>query len=274
MLRIAERIYHSKRIALLCLLVLAIHRPLFGDEQIRQVQEELRKRNLYFGDVDGRLSPDVANALKRYQARKGFAVTGTVDDVTATSLSIGTITVARSTETLPDVPVLKSDTARALEEAERAQLAKAAEESADLASTPVPPPPAEEPPPAQNLTPDRINQLVQQYLRDSESDDIAAQTRYFAYPVEYFVHGLKGQSFVEKDVTNYIKRWPERKYTLTKPVTFAASGADETVVQFQIAFSVRNKNHRATGRTNNTWTLRPEGDDLKIVSIHEERLRE
>ena len=59
-----------------------------ADETVRQVQEELRKRNLYFGNIDGKTSAVLSDALKRYQARKGFAVTGKVDSDTATSLHV------------------------------------------------------------------------------------------------------------------------------------------------------------------------------------------
>ena len=37
-----------------------------ADETVRQVQEELRKRNLYFGNIDGQTSPVLVDALKRY----------------------------------------------------------------------------------------------------------------------------------------------------------------------------------------------------------------
>lgn len=259
----------------LCLLLVVSTPPVFGDEQIREVQEELRKRNLYFGDVDGKTSPDLANALKRYQARKGFPVTGAVDETTATSLNVTAATMSAKEATWPEMPVLKSDSAREIAEAQRQRLAKEAEENLDAAPTPAPVPPAEAPPPSQNLTPDRVTKLVEQYLHDAQTTDVAAQTRYFAYPVEYFVHGEQGPAFVRQDVERYIKRWPERNYMLTAPVTFTAGQRDdETIVQFPIAFSVRNKNHVAKGRTNNIWTVRPEGEELKIVAIREERLRD
>jgi hypothetical protein len=41
-----------------------------------------------------------------------------------------------------------------------------------------------------------------------------------------------------------------------------------------MSFRVRNKKHAASGRTKNFWTIRAEGDDLKIVAIREQRLRE
>src|SRR5437763_16693422 len=99
-------------------LLLSISSFARADETVRQVQEELRKRNLYFGNIDGQASPVLVDALKRYQARKGFAVTGKVDRDTATSLHLETTTAA-TVASLPDVPVLKSDTASALPESQR-----------------------------------------------------------------------------------------------------------------------------------------------------------
>jgi len=257
----------------LCLLLVFVVTAAFADERVRQVQEELRKRNLYFSDVDGQTSADLANALKRYQTRKGFTVTGTISDETAVSLNVQLRTAAGNPPALPDVAVLRSDIARELPAQQRVALEDLAEENPDFVPTPAPP--AESPPPAPGINPERITQMVQQYLRDCETSDIAAQTRYFAYPVEYFDHGSVGPAFVDRDVTNYVKRWPERKYTLTEPVSYVASTRDgETKVEFPISFDVRNKSHAAKGRTRNFWTIRPEGDDLKIISIREERLRE
>ncbi|MGI8819819.1 MAG: peptidoglycan-binding domain-containing protein [Chthoniobacterales bacterium] len=254
-----------------CLLLWVALSCAWGDEQVRQAQEELRRRNLYFGDVDGQASADFASALKRYQTRKGFSATGQVDEVTATSLNITPSAVTVANEGWPDMPVLKSDTARQLAETDRQRLEREAEENID-APTPSPAPPAEQPSASQNVTADRVTRFVEQYLRDGETDNIPAQMNYFSYPVEYFDHGNVGPAFVEKDMANYCKRWPERRYTLTAPVTFAGSG-NETMVEFPITFSVRNKKQAVTGRTRNIWRVRTEGDDLKIVAIREGRLR-
>src|SRR5437764_9899730 len=241
--------------------ILVVALPLLGvaraDETVRQVQEELRKRNLYFGNIDGQSSPVLVDALKRYQARKGFTVTGKVDRDTATSLHVETTTVA-AVAPLPDVPVLKSDTASALPESQRLALQREAEEKPEL--IPTPPPPAESPPPGQDLSRERVNKFVQDYLADAESTDIPKQVNYYAFPVRYFDHGTVSQEFVTKDTSNYVKRWPERKYTLAGPVTFFASGNDaETKVEFTIAFELRSpgrsSKNKAVGRTRNWWTL-------------------
>lgn len=257
-------------------LLLSISSLARADETVRQVQEELRKRNLYFGNIDGQTSPVLVDALKRYQTRKGFTVTGKVDEDTATSLHIQTTTLT-ATATLPDVPVLKSDIESALPESQRLALQKEAEEKPDL--TPSPPPPAESPAPGQDLTPDRVNKFVHDYLRDAETDNVAAQVKYYAFPVRYFDHGTVPQEFVTQDTGNYVKRWPERKYTLTGPVNFFAAGKEgETAVEFTIGFELRNAartvKNRAVGKTKNWWTIQAQGDDLKIVAIREARVRE
>ena len=260
-----------RTIVCLCFFLIGTTALVRADEKIRQAQEELRKRNLYFGNVDGQESPELSGALKRYQTRKGFAVTGSVDNETATSLHIQT--TAASKGGLPDLPVLRSDAARELPPPQRLALERAAEENADFAPSPFPP--AEPPGPGQDLTPERVTKIVADYLRDAETDDVATQVKCFAYPIEYFDHGPVDEQFVLKDVRNYLKRWPQRKYTLSAPVSFFAGGREgETNVEFLIAYDVRNKTHAASGRTRNWWTLRAEGDVLKIVAIREQRLRE
>ena len=258
----------------LLLLALSLPNPARADEAVRQVQEELRKRNLYFGTVDGRDTPELAAALKRYQKRKGFAASGSIDAETASSLNIQTAAVAVA---LPDVPVLKSDTASAMPESQRLALLREAEEKADL--TPTPPPPAESPAPGQDLTPERVNKLVEDYLRDGETQDVASQLKYYAFPVRYFDHGVVSEKFVADDTRKYVQRWPERKYRLVGPVTFYAAAAETlTNLEFTIAFELRSDSrttkNKASGRTKNWWSVRPDGEDLKIVAIREERLRE
>lgn len=263
------------RTALVCWAVIfaAITTPL-ADEQIRRAQEEMRKRNLYFGDVDGRASPELAEAIRRYQARKGFAVTGAIDEETANSLDIQ-ITTSSSLQppVWPDLPILKGDTARALSESAPAVFEEKVQQNPEV--SPEPAPPAEPPSTAQDLSPDQVQRLVEDYLRDAEKNNVARQIEYYAFPVQYFDHGRVGREFVRRDTGNYVKRWPQRNYKLTAPVAFAALGEEgETTVEFPITFSVKNQRHAATGKTKNFWTIKPQGSDLKIIAIREERLRD
>ena len=61
---------------------------LSADEQVRQVQVELRKRHLFYGNATGEFSPALTKAILRYQEKKGFARTGTIDSETRASLGL------------------------------------------------------------------------------------------------------------------------------------------------------------------------------------------
>lgn len=244
-----------------------------ADEMTRRAQEELRKRNLYFGDVNGQMNSELASALKKYQMRKGFAETGQLDEETSRSLNIPyTASIKEPATVWPDVPVLKSDVARQLPEAERRVLEEKAEHTE--VNSPTAPPPAESPAAAQDIKPEEITKFVQSYLRDAETDDVDLQIGYYDFPVEYFDHGRVGRDFVFKDTHDYVKRWPKRKYTLLGPVNFFGSDKeDETRVEFTISFSVAAKKRAVHGKTRNIWTVKHAGN-FRIIAIREQRLRE
>lgn len=233
-----------RAIVCLCFVLIATAAPLRADETTRHVQEELRKRNLYFGDLDGQSTPELIGALKRYQKRKGFEVTGTVDADTAASLRVQSTVAYTPTkpEGWTDLPV-------------------------------VPEPPAEAPAASQDLTPGRVNQFVETYLRVGETADIGLQVWFYTFPVKYFDHGPFEQDEVFKDTQDYVKRWPDRKYTLQAPLSFFASDKDgETILEFSYAYTVRNNKRVKSGRKKAFWSVRADGHQLKIVAIREERL--
>jgi hypothetical protein len=61
----------------------------YGDEQIRKAQTELRKRHLFYGEITGQSTPALSVAIEHYQKKKGFARTGRLDFETCGSLGIG-----------------------------------------------------------------------------------------------------------------------------------------------------------------------------------------
>ena len=236
--------FHLRTIVCVCLLLTGVTPSLRADEGIRQVQEELRKRNLYFGDIDGQNTDELTGALKRYQKRKGFAVTGTICADTAASLRI------------------------------QSTIASTDKDPSEWEDLPIDPePPAEPPPPSPVVSQERVNQFVETYLSNGESNDICHQVWFYAFPVHYFDHGLKDKKFVRQDIKYHVKDWPERKYTLIAPPTLvAADNEGETGIEFSIDYFRRDKKRVASGKAKYFWKVRSEGDVLKIVSIREELL--
>jgi hypothetical protein len=68
--------------------------PLYGDERIREAQEQLRRRHLFFGETTGEPSPAFAAAIGRYQEKKGFDCTGRLDPETCASLGVVKVVTA------------------------------------------------------------------------------------------------------------------------------------------------------------------------------------
>jgi len=278
-------------------LILGLSCLLRADEQVRRVQEELRKRNLYFGDIDGQNSKETSGAIRRYQQRKGFAATGDLDVDTLRSLDISRSesTSTSSVPPWPDVPVLKSDAARQLTESDRKLL--------ETITAPGEPPPVAEPPPevteppiapssrtppstsperepaAERSVPDaqkiarEAKSFVEDYLQVAEANKLQAEMSFYADRMNYFDHGNVTREFIERDVRRYYKRWPQRNYQLLDFKVTKAAGND-VEVKFRISFEVKNPEHTVVGKTDNTFRIRRTGDELRFVSLKEQRLRE
>src|SRR6187401_2918344 len=93
-----------------CLLLFLAAAP--AEEQTRATQEELRRRNIYFGDIDGRTTPEFSEAVKRYQRKKGLTDSGQADRETLRSLGLATREPGEAPPKeleWPEEPVLKSD---------------------------------------------------------------------------------------------------------------------------------------------------------------------
>ena len=58
----------------------------WAEENVRVVQMKLHEAGLYFGDIDGAYSSELAATLGRYQIRNGLPITGQLDTETSKSL--------------------------------------------------------------------------------------------------------------------------------------------------------------------------------------------
>lgn len=248
--------------ALVALLVAGVFLPpfAFADDATRQIQEELRRRHLYYSDIDGRNTADVSAALKKFQERQGFAATGLPDDQTLQSLGILTEPAPPAdggVEVLPDIPVLRSDSAPQNREA-------------TAPAQPVSLPQMKSAPPTRK----EVREFVRKYFAACASPNIHDELAFYADRVSYFDHGVVDRSYIQNELAAYDQRWTRRKYTVGNSIAVVQQ-RDRMTARFNVAFQIANgpTERKASGQTSDSLgiTRRPDST-LGIVSIEEARV--
>ena len=273
---------------------------IYGEEQVRAVQEELRRRNMYFGDVDGRKSHELQEALKRYQKRKGFTATGDEDRDTLRSLGL----LARSPDEpppreleWPEEPVLRSDAAinvpaeaEAIAEETGVDPVSVAPERLDKTSKPasgrqkssqkraskarLPQLPKTNSREDQQISTAELRRFVRDYLRAVSRNDLQEELRFYADRVKYYNNGEVDRRIVERFLSRYYERWTSRRFDLGEVIRYAlVPSRGEIVVTFRVEFSLKGPIGKVRGVTDNTFVINAATADPRIVSIQERRVR-
>ena len=232
---------------------------LLADDATRAVQEELRKRHLFHGDIDGRQTPALISALREYQQRKGFAVTGVPDEDTLRSMGISARPPVEAD--LPEGPVLRSD--------------RSGPGGGAQAVSHAPPPmrsaPVNAPPP----TKEEMREWLAKFFDACETPDVSDELAFYADQVQYFDHGTVDRDHVRTELLAHVQQWLDRQFTLGDSVTIRKSG-DHTVVRCRVRFELANAagTRKATGQAINTFTLARTSDTgWEIVGHKEQRVR-
>jgi peptidoglycan hydrolase-like protein with peptidoglycan-binding domain len=268
-----------------------------GQDDLRSVQEELRRRSLYFGDVNGRDSAELQEATKRYQKRKGFAATGRPDRETLKSLGL----VPRSPNepapqelAWPAEPVLPSDekidslaVAKSLHEetgiapaavvpkelARRSSSArKTTAESNPLASAAV----GADKRPANSpyIAPAELSRFASDYFAAMTSNDIKRQLKFYADNVDYYQNGKIDRRIIEQTLRRYQARWPNRRYTMGQQIQYSPINSHgEIVLTFPVSFTLKDGRRTVKGETHNRLAISAATLDPRIASISEQRVR-
>jgi peptidoglycan hydrolase-like protein with peptidoglycan-binding domain len=285
--------------SILCLVLLFTSVSVFADDRVRSTQEELRRRNVYFGDVDGRSSRELEQALKRYQVRKGLAATGREDRETLRSLGIVTREqgepVPKDLE-WPEEPVLKSDVKldvvaaaeeisttsgvsftslvpnRAAAGASRrttgrrqSQATNAGRPSAQATSFSI----------GQNGALQReLSTYIRDYLKAVGRNRLEDELHYYADRVDYLGNGTVDRRIIEQSLRNYYQRWPKRSYAQVGEIAYRANRhRGEIVATFRTQFALGNGKAGAKGQTETQITINAATADPRIVAIREHRVR-
>ena len=287
------------------LLVLFSSAAVRADEQVRSTQEELRRRNIFFGDVDGRQSREFEEALKRYQSKKGLAATGKRDRETLRSLGLA---AREQGEPLPkalewpEEPVLKSDVKLdVIGTAEEISTSTGVSLSSLVPDRSVSGPRGRRADRRRGTAPDsssartsaasaaqgagfspgqsgklqgELTAYLRKYLQAMGRNRLEDELHFYADRVDYLGNGPVDRRIIEQSLRKYYQRWPSRHYTQIGGINYRAiPSRAEIVATFQTQFSLSNGKARVGGVTASQVVINAATSDPRIVSITEQRIR-
>ncbi len=286
------------------LISLAILAAAHAADTTRSVQEELRRRNVYFGDINGRETPELSAAVTRYQKRKGFGPTGELDRDTLRSLGLLPRQPGEQPPTalqFPDEPVLRSDTAVNVAEEAREIAAETGVAPESLAPEEIeeerksatgsnrsrttsrdrdrqsrPSAGSERPmaPAAQRVMPREMAGFVGRYLDATSRNDIRRELAFYGDRVDYYNAGNIDRRIIERRIRDYYLKWPKRKHRVVNVISYRRDlQRGEIHLVFRVRSSLKNKLHRVEAETENHVVINAATEDPRIISISERRVR-
>lgn len=255
----------------------------WANANVRDVQEKLRDAGLYFGEVDGAYSSELAAALGRYQIRNGLAITGQLDEETSKALGANPAVTTTASDRVTSSETwrrLRSGEGRTSTDAQASsspQSEPAATEpeisprSAPAATVPmhvdkIQSAPA--PSPASNSE-DRLRDYVGAFVLAGLDPHVGSETDFFANHVKYYDQGELGREKIRKDLQRYATRWPDRRFWLDGDISVEPQNGNRVRVTFPLRYDLRNGGKHSSGRINKTLILQPAGNDFQIVAVNE-----
>jgi peptidoglycan hydrolase-like protein with peptidoglycan-binding domain len=290
------------------------HRPVnlresWGPDNVRAVQEKLRDSGLYFGEIDGVYSSELAAALGRYQIRNGLPITGQLDVETSKALGAkpavttsspndqtrasetwerlrktdqqfpgktvwrGVSPSANETPITPGTPPTTSEAIAPGTQPAESPPQNAPPSGASIASDdgkPASPPPATvENFPASEVNEERLRDYVGAFVLAGLDPQVGAEAAFFADRVQYYDEGVKDREKIREDLKRYDSRWPGRKFWLAGDITVAPQTDKRVRVTFPLRYELRNGSKHSSGKVNKTLVLERAGSDLQIVAVNE-----
>jgi hypothetical protein len=127
---------------------------------------------------------------------------------------------------------------------------------------------------ARTVTKAEIRDFLRRYFEACQSGSPQDELAFYADRVAYYDHGAVDKTYIQNELAVYNQRWPVRKYTMGDSLRVVRAGTN-TLAKVRVAFQVANITHnrKASGRTDDTFSLAKNGNSLEIVSVKEARVR-
>jgi Putative peptidoglycan binding domain len=257
-------------------------------DNVRAVQMKLRDDGLYFGEIDGAYSSELAAALGRYQIRNGLPITGQLDVETSKALgarpAVATSSANDSARTSETWQRLRTGNEKAVNNARvtspsaeppRAPVTSAQSSPAATDATiqpetqPIGSPSTESS--TTNISMERLRDYVGAFVLAGLDPQVGAEAAFFADRVQYFGDGMMDREKIRSDLQRYNARWPQRKFWLAGDITVEPQSDKRVRVTFPLKYELRKGAKHASGKVNKTLVLERTGDDLQIVAVNERK---
>jgi len=260
----------------------------WAEQNVRAVQEKLRDAGLYFGEMDGAYSSELAAAIGRYQIRNGLPITGQLDEETSKALGAKAAVTTSASDRAKS-----SDTWRRLRMGER-QPPKNAEVTpspevepsqgpvASAQSSPgsndatiqpetqsIGSPSTERSTP--NIGTERLRDYIGAFVLAGLDPHVGSETDFFAEHVQYYDEGIIDREKIRKDLQRYAARWPDRRFWLDGDISVEQQSGNRVRVTFPLRYDLRKAGRHSSGKINKTLVLEPAGDDFQIVAVNERK---
>jgi peptidoglycan hydrolase-like protein with peptidoglycan-binding domain len=266
-------------------------------DNVRLVQEKLRDGGLYFGEIDGAYSSELAAALGRYQIRNGLPITGQLDVETAKTFGAkpgvttsSTNDRARASETwqrlrkndqqcpgrmerrsTPGASPSISGNEPAAGNAAAAITPKTATAQTPPVESASPQSAAATSSPAPDISEEGLRDYVGAFVLAGLDPQVGAEAAFFADRVQYYDSGTIDREKVRNDLKRYDKRWPERRFWLAGDIKVEPQSDNRVRVTFPLRYELRKGAKHSFGKVDKTLVLERTGDDLQIVAVDERK---
>ena len=268
----------------------------WGPDNVRAVQAKLHDSGLYFGEIDGAYSSELAAALGRYQIRNGLPITGQLDVETSKALGVKPAVTSssandqartfeawerlrKSDEQFPGKTVWRAPSPSANKTGITTGTPPGSTPAASAAIASENEKPASAPPttaatsPTPDFSTERLRDYVGAFVLAGLDPQVGAETAFFADRVQYYNEGMKDREKIREDLKRYDARWPQRQFRLTGGINVEPQTDNRVRVTFPLKYELRNGAKHASGKINKTLILESSGDDLQIIAVNERKIK-
>ena len=232
---------------------------LYADSQLAAVQDALKARGFYSGEVNGKRENETAAAITRFQVQSGLEVTGRLNEETLRSLGL-----EPSNDINPTEDGARIEAWRALREQDREFLRQTAsgQEGSDEGEQT-----------SQANTLDQVRDFVAGFVVAGISEDVEPELQFYAEEADYYDSGIVSKDFIRKDILRYNQKWPMRRYWLDGEIQVLNElDKDPIEVRYQISYIVQNQERESSGKAVKTLKLQKTPNGLAITSVREKTL--